>query len=342
MIKIAVLCPSEIAFRRFMPALTKIKEIEFVGIGHASEEEWFGCVSKEHNLDVLQSDLDKAKQFVGVYGGIVFNSFESVFNSKDVDAIYIPLPPGLHFKWAKRALECGKHVLVEKPSTTCFEHTKDLVDLARVQNLAIHENYMFAFHSQLYTIKKLLDEKTIGDIRLYRISFGFPFRGANDFRYNKKLGGGALLDCGGYTIKLANMLLGQSAKLVAHQLNYKNDFEVDIYGSGTMVNDEGQVAQISFGMDNSYKCDLEVWGSNGTLFTGRVLTAPEGFRPVIQIKTPTETIEKELEPDDSFKKSIQYFLDCISDHSKREESYNNLLTQSKLVDGFKGAVNNGR
>ena len=336
MIRIAVLCPSEIAFRRFMPSLRKVSGIKFVGIGHANEEEWFGNISKDHDLTILQSDYEKAKLFVETYGGNVFDSFESVLTSKDIDAVYIPLPPGLHYKWAKIALSCGKHVLLEKPSTTCFEHTNDLVNFARNKNLALHENYMFVFHNQLKTISQLLEEKTIGEVRLFRISFGFPFRGIKDFRYNKKLGGGSLLDCGGYTIRLASMFLGKSTRLVAHQLNYVNGLDVDVFGSGTLVNNEGTVAQISFGMDNSYKCDLEIWGSKGTLFSGRILTAPDEFMPVVQIKTETGLKEIKLEADDSFKKSIEFFIECINCQKTKEQSYNEILRQSKIVDEFKG------
>ena len=120
---------------------------------------------------------------------------------------------------------------------------------------------MFAFHNQLKEIAQIIERGEIGDVRLYRISFGFPQRAVNDFRYNKELGGGALIDAGGYTIKYAAMLLGETAHITAAQMNYTDEFEVDIYGSATLVNQDGATAQIAFGMDNSYKCELEVWGS---------------------------------------------------------------------------------
>lgn len=334
-IRFGVLCPSEIAFRRFMPALKKIDNAEFIGIAHADEEEWFGSINSSYDLTVLESDTNKAKTFIDTYGGKLFNSFKELISSNEVDAIYIPLPPALHYKWAKMALEHHKHVLVEKPSTTSYDDTSDLVSIAKKNNLALHENYMFNFHSQLDSIEKIINDGILGEIRLYRIAFGFPFRGANDFRYKKKLGGGALLDCGGYTIKLANRLLGKTSKLIAHHLNYKNGFEVDIYGSGTLMNNDGQVAQISFGMDNAYKCELEIWGSQATLITGRVLTAPDGFEPTILIKDNSGTREIKLPVDDSFKKSINYFINCISSNKIREDNFDKILLQSHIVDEFK-------
>jgi len=335
MIKIGVLCPSEIAIRRFMPALMKVNNVVFVGIAHASEEEWYGSISSNHDLTVLNTDFAKAKDFVNHFGGKVFNSYDEIIKSNEIDALYIPLPPGLHYKWAKKTLENGKHVLVEKPSTTSLKDTEDLVSVAETKNLVIYENYMFNFHSQISSIEKMIDDKLIGDIRLYRITFGFPFRGITDFRYNKKLGGGALLDCGGYTLKLANRLLKHNPKVVEHTLNYVNDFDVDIYGSGTLKNDLNQVAQISFGMDNSYKCELEVWGSKGVIFTNRILTAPVDYNPVVKIIVGNDEKTITLSSDDSFKKSIEYFINCISNETLRNNTYIDLIEQAKMVEVFK-------
>lgn len=327
-IRIGVLCPSEIAFRRFMPALKKTANFSYVGLAAATEDEFYGNGSN----NIVASELEKANNFISAHGGKLFCGYESLVSSDEIDAVYIPLPPALHYKWAKAALENGKHVLLEKPFTTDVNDTKALIDIANERQLAVHENYMFAYHSQLEWIIKKIADGAIGDVRLIRIDFGFPFRGGNDFRYNKALGGGALLDCGGYTVKLAGMLLGDSARVVTSQLNSKDGFEVDIYGSATLVNDDGLTAQISFGMDNSYKCSLEVWGSTGTLFTGRVLTAPDGFEPTVTIKTADGEETFTLPADDTFKKSIEYFGNCVNDASLRVKHYDEIIKQSQQIN----------
>ena len=337
-IRLGVLCPSEIAFRRFMPALKKVSDrVEYIGVAHASYEERFGedCESDKRNNEILINDSEKAKNFSNVYGGKIFNSFVELLTSDEVDAVYIPLPPALHFKRANKALKNNKHVFLEKPSTTNLEDTLKLCEYAKKNNLALHENYMFIFHNQLDYIKNIIDSQKLGSLRLIRIAFGFPFRGNNDFRYSKTLGGGALLDCGGYTLKLASFLLGDSAKLVEHKLNYVDGFDVDIFGSGTLINNDGQVAQISFGMDNSYKCELEVWCSKGCLFTNRILTAPVGFEPTIEITSNDGKNLVRLPSDDSFEKSIIHFLNCITDESMRNKNYDALIKQSKIVEEFK-------
>lgn len=332
-IKIGVLCPSEIALRRFMPALMKCEDFEFAGISSASAEEWFG----EPTGELVESEKSKAKKFTDNYGGRFFESYDELLSSPEIDAVYIPLPPALHFKWAKKALENGKHVFLEKPFTTAFSDTEELLKIAKEKNLAVHENYMFVYHSQLDWIKNKLPE--IGEIRLIRIDFGFPFRGANDFRYNKELGGGALLDCGGYTVKLAGLFLGETAKITASQLNTKSGFDVDIYGSATLTNSDGLTAQIAFGMDNSYKCSLEIWGSEGTICTNRILTAPDGFEPVVTVKKGDEEKQFTLPADDTFAKSIDFLKQCVKNDKIRSEHYEAIYRQSQFIEGIGRRVN---
>lgn len=338
---IGIICPSEIAYRRFLPALKKIDEASLVGVGINSPEERYGnTLPNENEIKLMLSkEKEKASKMIDEYGGRIFDSYESIITSPGIDSIYIPLPPALHYKWAKCALEHGKHVFVEKPSTISFNETKALLDIAKNNDLAVHENYMFIFHEQLDAIESIIQSGEIGEVRLYRISFGFPRRAPNDFRYNKSLGGGALNDAGGYTLKYASRLLGPTVEIKYAQLNYIDEFDVDLYGSAVLVNKDGVTAQISFGMDNDYKCELEVWGSKGTLKTGRVLTAPAGFTPTLTIKKNTETEERCLPADDAFMKSIMHFIKCIDDKRIREENYKTILNQAQLVDNFSKMAN---
>lgn len=332
---IGILCPSEIALRRFMPALLKT-DFSFIGLAVNSPEERYGkqLPTEETIASMLETEEAKAQVFIDTYGGKIFSSYEEIIQSPEIEAIYIPLPPGLHFRWAKKALEAGKHVLVEKPATIALKDTQELIIMAEQRKLALHENYMFNFHSQLNVIDEIVKNGEIGEVRLYSIKFGFPIRGANDFRYVKALGGGALMDAGGYCLKYATRLLGETAHLVCSQMNYKNGFEVDMYGSATLINDEKVTAQIAFGMDNDYRCELEVWGSVGTLRTDRVLTAPVGYKPTITISKNGTTEVRNLDSDDTFEKSILKFKACIEDEGIRMNNYEEIKKQSALVEDF--------
>lgn len=335
-IRVGIICPSEIAFRRFLPSLQRVSEFSFAGVAIASPEEWIGETEVTRGMvAVLNNERVKAQNFVNNYGGRIYDGYNSLITSSDVDTVYLPLPPALHFKWAKLALENGKHVYVEKPFTTNLKDTQQLISIAKEKNLAVHENYMFIYHKQLQAVKDLITDGEIGKVRQYRVSFGFPRRAVNDFRYNKALGGGALLDAGGYCMKYASWLLGDTAKLVCANSYYESEFEVDIFGSCTMTNDEGTIVQMSFGMDCDYKCELEAWGSKGTLTTGRILTAPDGLEPDMIIKHNQEFITKKLPADNAFEKSIRRFYDCLISDVIRKENYQVIERQSAFVSEFK-------
>ncbi len=313
--KIGILGTSEIAFRRFLPALEKDKNFTYVGVATRTSV--------------------KAQKFQETFGGKIYNGYDELINDKSIEAVYVPLPPALHYEWGKKVLEVGKHLMLEKPFTTELKDTEKLIELAKSKNLAVHENYMFVYHKQLSEIAKIIEDGKIGDVRLYRIAFGFPKRAEGDFRYVKELGGGSLLDCGGYPLKLASMLLGSTAKIATSNLNYTKDYDVDLFGSATLINDAGVTAQVSFGMDNSYKCELEVWGSKGVLKTNRILTAPAGYVPIVEITIDNETEEIKLSEDDTFLKSIDDFWECINNQESKEKKYKEIIEQAKIVQKVK-------
>ena len=342
MIRFGIICPSEIAFRRFLPSLKEAgNRFQFVAESIASPEEWFGDISNvpADAIEEQQSrERAKAQSLIEMYGGKVVVGYKNLITSNDIDAVYIPLPPALHFKWAKLALQTGKHVFVEKPLTTCLADTDELIRIASEKQLALHENYMFIYHNQLESINTVVRSGEIGDVRLYRITFGFPLRQLNDFRYNKGLGGGALLDVGGYCIKYANYLLGGNARIVSAQANGIDGFEVDMYGSATLINEIGDTAQIAFGMHNDYRCEIEIWGSKGTITSNRILTAPANFVPTYTIKKNQEFEIRKLPIDDAFLKSILHFEACVGDVNSRKKNYNLLHEQEKLVEDVKKYV----
>ncbi|MCM1081973.1 MAG: Gfo/Idh/MocA family oxidoreductase [Clostridium sp.] len=312
MINVGILGCSEIAYRRFMP-----EAIKYNGI----------------NVKVVGEEYDAVKldDFCNTYEIEGTTSFEEIIYRKDIDAVYIPQPPALHYKWAKLALESGKHVLIEKPSTTCAVHTQQLVDIARQNKLALHENYMFQYHSQIFEIQKMLKDGIIGDVRLFRANFGFPKRQSNDFRYNAPLGGGALLDAGGYTLKLATLFLGNTIKVDTAQLMNIPNYEVDMYGSASLSNSFGDVFQVSFGMDNYYQCNLEIWGSVGKLWTNRIFTAPPDYVPVVNVETAEGEKTILLQKDAHFRHSIEEFCNEIIDAAARDKMYNEIVLQASLV-----------
>ncbi|MCR5748081.1 MAG: Gfo/Idh/MocA family oxidoreductase [Lachnospiraceae bacterium] len=326
-IRIGVLGPADIAKRRMIPSMIKNDACVFAGVALATDRERGG-----DSDSIPESSRLKAAALQQEFGGKIYEGYVNMLSSDEIDAVYIALPPALHFRWAKKALECGKNVLLEKPFTTSKSDTEELVKTAQKGSLSVSENFAFIYHRQISKIDEIIKSGDIGEIRLIRTNFGFPFRGGDDFRYHRKLGGGALLDCGCYTLKLADRLLQGSMEITSSELYYLEGFDVDIYGAVSAKGKGNIPAQLSFGMDQQYNCELEIWGNKGCIKASRIYTAPPELSVKIDVKCGNEIRSYDIEPDDQFGNSLSAFLEMIEDKDKREASYEALIRQSSLVE----------
>lgn len=323
-----------------MPALQECNNFQFAGVAVCTESERneaAGCNLQQEECAIRRKEqITKANYIINKYGSKIFYSYQELVLSEEIDAVYIPLPPALHYRWAKRCLQNGKHVLLEKPFTTSVRETKELLEMAKRHDLAVCENYMFVFHNQVKVIKDIITSGRLGAVHLYDAKFGFPKRPKGDFRYNKILGGGALLDCGGYLLKCASLFLGDDYRILYAFMGREREFDVDLYGSGTLMNKNSKnIMNIAYGMDYAYRCELRVWGSEAVLETGRFFTAPSQLRPVVSIYTSDGGCEKiEIGEDDTFQKSIMYFEKCMLNQAEKELAYESIEKQSMRLEEY--------
>lgn len=319
-LKIGILGYANIAQKAIIPAILELPQLELVGIA-------------TRNKDNTQEIKDK-------YSCKLYDSYEAIIDSSIVDALYIPLPNSLHYQWVKMALNKGIHVLVEKSLALDVNDVEELNEIAKNNNCVLIENFQFRFHSQLQFIKNEISKGTIGELRGIRSSFGFPpFPDQNNIRYKKDLGGGALFDAGAYPIKLAQELMGFQLEIQSANLSYEGN-EVDIWGGGTLAQkDRNLFMHFSFGFDNFYQCNFELWGSKGKMSSNRIFTAPPGYCPEVSIETQAGVSVIKLETDNHFLNMLKHFFLCIKDESLRNHEYLHNNIQARLLNEFKNKIN---
>jgi predicted dehydrogenase len=91
-------------------------------------------------------------------------SFEEMLADPDVDAVSIATPPSTHYPLAKRALEAGKHVLVEKPLATTAAHAEELMELADRAGLVLMPGHTFLYSPAVNKVRELIAGDELGEI----------------------------------------------------------------------------------------------------------------------------------------------------------------------------------
>ncbi|MBQ9253129.1 MAG: Gfo/Idh/MocA family oxidoreductase [Clostridia bacterium] len=331
MIRIGIVGTASIAQRRMIPAILKHPAFQYAGASIATQQETgFSGTAKEF-APLWAKKQEKAAELSACFGGRTWESYRALLQDPAVDAVYVALPPALHKRWIREAILQGKHVLAEKPFTTRAQDAQELIALAREHQVALVENYGFPLHHQMRHIQEWIQAGAIGDIRLVRATFGFPHRDATDFRYQKALGGGALLDCGGYTLKAATEMLGGPLEVLSAEALFLPEHEVDMAGTVTLRSPTGRCAQLAYGMDHAYRCELEVWGNQGLITAPRIFTAPDGFEAPVYL-TQGQHTEEYKASDDQFLRIVEKFADCIASPEARERSWAEIRTQSLLTE----------
>jgi predicted dehydrogenase len=319
LVKIGILGTANIARRSIIPTLLDLSNhFELIAIG-----------SRRANVE-LEREL----------GVKLVEGYQEVLDFPELDAVYIPLPTGMHYEWIKKSLDKGLHVWSEKSLAESSVEVKKLNELAKFKGLALLESFQFRFHQQLADLKRIVfEDKLLGELRLFRSFFGFPpFPDATNIRYQKELGGGALLDAGAYTLKAATAFLGTDLKIIGSSMQEDANYGVDVSGSAQLLNSSRNLdVQVSYGFDNFYQCGIEIWGNKGKLFTNRLYTARAGLNPEAEVQTADGNVKIQLSEDDHFKNiALHFALLCEESQSDlRAEEYHQNTIQSSLIESLK-------
>jgi predicted dehydrogenase len=259
---------------------------------------------------VASRDAAKAARYAERFGAVAVVGYQTLLDRDDVTAVYIPVPTGLHAEWIGRALRAGKHVLAEKPLTTDPAETKRLLAYARSARLVLMENFMFTHHSQHDAVAALVGDGVIGQVRGFASTFTIPPLASCDIRYRPELGGGCLLDVGGYPIRASQLFLGPDLQVCGSTLHYKSG--VDVAGAALLTTPEGISAQLSFGMVHTYRSNYEIIGTEGRIRLERAFTPPPDHKPIVHIERPAGTEQIILEPCDQFGAVVRAFAEATA------------------------------
>ncbi|MFD7028396.1 Gfo/Idh/MocA family protein [Streptomyces sp. NPDC059917] len=290
-LRVGVLGASSIAARRTLPALRETPDTTITAI--ASRER------------------AKAESFASLFDCEAVHGYARLLERDDIDAVYVSVPNSLHAEWAGAALEAGKHVLAEKPLTTCAADTAALTRLAGERGLVLRENLAFLHHGFHGSVADLVAKGRIGRLRHVDASFCFPPLPPQDVRYRPELGGGALLDVGIYPVRLAQYFLGDDLTVAGAVLREDPASGVDVSGSAVLASATGQIATLSFGFLHTYGSRYVLWGSDARLSVDRAFTPPPSAAPLLRIEGQNHAEEIGLPAEHQFAHSVAAFAAAV-------------------------------
>ncbi|MFJ2115318.1 Gfo/Idh/MocA family protein [Streptomyces sp. NPDC087850] len=203
----------------------------------------------------------------------------------DIDAVYVPTPAALRGHWTRRAIEAGKHVLCEKPFMADAEEVAAVARLAESSGLVVMEASHSRHHPMRTRVAELTGSGALGELRTARAEFAVPHADTTGIRWQRELGGGALIDPGCYPVRLPRHLFGEP------QVTGARADGVDASATARLAFPGGVSAEVvaSVRTERPHTVALHVTGSAGALRAADPTAVPpllRGLLPAAACSTP--------------------------------------------------------
>jgi predicted dehydrogenase len=230
---------------------------------------------------VAARDPTRAEKFARKHGiPKVHATYEDVIADDEVDAIYNPLPNGLHAEWMLKAIAGGKHVLCEKPFTANAGEAETVAAAADASGLVVMEAFHYRYHPLAQWMHDLVAAGELGRLQHLEAWMCIPLPMFKDIRYQYDLAGGATMDVGSYTVHQLRLLGGDEPEVTAARARLRSP-NVDRWMQADVRWSEGHTGRMTCSLWSStpLKLAIRVKGERGEL---RVFnpTGPQFFHRV--------------------------------------------------------------
>jgi len=285
-----IISSARIARTALIPAISAASNARLVGLGTP-------------HADRVQESVEK-------YGCRVLPSYEAVLEDPEIQAVYNPLPNGMHAEWSIRALEAGKHVLCEKPFSVVPAETEQMIAAARKAGRWLMEAFMYRFHPQMALAKQVLDSGRIGTLRLIRTAFTFNSApNPSNPRFQRDQGPGALLDVGCYCINATRLFSGGPPTAVTAWASWDEDSGGDMTTTG-LLEYETHSALFDCSFEAAGRSGIEIVGSQGRIEIPRPWL-PGTDPAVVRVWDKNGQEELKTEGVDQYRLMVEHFSDCV-------------------------------
>lgn len=291
------------------------------------------------NIDAVGNRThEKAVAFAEKYGiKKVYDNYNDMFTDPDIDVIYITTPHNTHIDFMRRAIENGKHILVEKSITLNSRELDEAIDLADKKGVVIGEA-MTIYHMPIYKkLKEILESGKLGKVNLITMNFGsFKEYDMNNRFFNKNLAGGAMLDIGVYALSFIRWFMDSKPDQLLSQVK-PAPTGVDEQAGLLLMNQEGQMASVMLslhskqpkrGMVSCEKGYIEIM-EYPRAWEARITYTDSGETEVIQTGEHADALAYELA---DMEKGIRGDAECM--HLDYTKDVMDMMTEFRKEWGF--------
>ena len=225
-----------------------MKDIKWavLGTGVIANEMAQALIKKGKSIySVANRTHQKAVEFAKKYNiNKVYEDMNDVFEDPEVDVVYITTPHNTHYEFMLKAINNGKHILVEKSITLNTSELSRVINLAEQRGVVVAEA-MTIYHMPIYKkLKEMLNSGVLGKVNLITMNFGsFKEYDMNNRFFNPNLAGGAMLDIGVYALSFIRWFMDSKPDKCASQTK-SAPTGVDEQVGLLLMNDEGQMASV--------------------------------------------------------------------------------------------------
>jgi D-xylose 1-dehydrogenase (NADP+, D-xylono-1,5-lactone-forming) len=265
-------------------------------------------------------------------------SYEALLDDAEVDAIYVPLPNGLHHEWTMRALRAGKHVLCEKPYSRHPSEVEEAFALAEESGLVLMEAFMYRHHPQAGIFTELVAGGALGRLRAIRATFTFRLEREEDPRLLPELAGGSLMDVGCYCVSGSRLLAGEPVSV--HGEAVRGETGVDLGFHGTLRFEDDVVAQIDSSFTLPKFQRLEALGEDASLLVESPWRPDWGGH--VLLRRGEETTRVEVPGADMFQLELENFAAAVAGEDAPLLGRADALGQARALDALYRSAAEGR
>jgi predicted dehydrogenase len=332
-VRIGVMSAANIGRRVVIPSILRARNVELVALASSSDA---GARFLDET-DLRTRDGRPLRDAVRLHG-----SYADLLADPDVDAVYIPLPNHLHAEWSKRAADAGKHVLCEKPAALDAAETADMVDHCTARGVVWMEAFMYRFHPQWRTVRRLLDEGAIGDLRAVVAVFTFTVRDPKNVRRVPEYGGGSLYDVGAYCVNVSRWMFGRPPASVSGSA-LRSGEGVDEDFRGVLDFGDGGCALILSSLAQPYRHHVRLLGTEGDITVPQAFVVRRDDRVrVIHTDADGRDEAHPIEAADEYQLEVEDFAECVlSGRAPQVISHADTLANMRTIDALYASAASG-